>query len=190
VARDRFEWRRRRPRRAAGRLGWSAFLAAFICGPAWLIFSNEPARTDEGALNPLALVIPALVVFFGLLLVPYTLALIRRPVVGGDHYALVARPGVGRTMVLPWAQIGELAAIEIDEDLFLLVRCVPQLTRSGDWPRWWDQAHLRSAKRNAAVASAYDLAVPMNDFEGTTDALLAELRRWAPHHVVVVNRVR
>jgi hypothetical protein len=188
AARDRFQWRRRPPKRAAARLGWSACLALFIGAPAWLIFGSEPAAADDGAVNPLALVIPVLGVFFAAVLAPQVLALVRRPVVGGDHYALTVRPGVGRTLVLPWAQVAEVTATEIDEDLYLLVRCLPQSRRSGDWPRWSDQAHLRSAKRDTPWVSAYDLAVPMNDFDGTARSLLGEVYAWAPSHVLVVDR--
>jgi hypothetical protein len=190
VARDHFVWRRRRPRRAVGRLGWTAFLAALTCTASWLVFGDEPSQADDGAVNPLAFVFPVVAAFFLVVLVPQALALVRRPVVSGDHYALTVRPGVARTLVLPWAQIGELVAMDVDDEPYLLIRCVPLLTRSGDWPRWWDKAHLRSAKRSAAMASAYDLAVPMNDFDGEPEILLAQMARWAPGHVGVVNRLR
>lgn len=189
MARDKFVWRRRRPGRALGRLGWTVFLAASIIAPAWFVFGAEPSRVDGGALNPLAFVVPTIVGFFALTLIPQTLALVRRPVVAGSHYALTVRPGVARTLVLPWAQIGELVAIEVDEEAYLLIRCMPLNARSGDWPRWWDQAHLRTARRSAAMASAYDLAVPLGEFEDDPDYLMVELGRWAPRHVGVVNRM-
>jgi hypothetical protein len=163
------------------------FVTVVVCAPAWLIFSDEPGKADNGAVNPLALVVPVIGLIFALLLFPQVLALVRRPVVAADHYALTVRPGVARTLVLPWAQIAEVAAMDVDDEPILLVRCAPQYGRSGDWPRWWDKAHLRSAKRSAALASAYDLAVPMNDFYGTPQSLLADLARWAPAHVAIVN---
>ena len=190
MARNRVVWRRRQPRRAAGRLGWTVILTCLVCGPAWLIFAHEPTSAEDGAVNPLALIVPVLAVLFGLGLLTQVLGRIRRPVVSADHYALTVRPGVIRTLVLPWAQIAELAAMEVDDDPFLLIRCAPQLSRSGDWPRWWDQANLRSAKRSAAAVSAYDLAVPMADFVGAPKNLLIELARWAPEHVTVANRGR
>jgi hypothetical protein len=184
---ERVEWQRRPPRRAAGRLGWTAFLGVFVCGPAWLIFSGEPGHTDDGAVNPLALVAPSLVLLFVLLLVPQVLALVRRPRVLADHYALEVRPGVGRTLVLPWAQLTELALVRIDEEPFLLVRCGPRSGRAADWPRFWDQGHLRSARRGNAVATGYDLAVPLDDFLGAPVDLLANLSRRVPRHVTIVN---
>jgi hypothetical protein len=189
VARDKFVWRRRRPIRALGRLGWTVFLGASIATPAWFVFGAEPLRVDDGALNPLAFVVPLVAAFFTMLLVPQVLALFRRPVVSGTHYALTVRPGVARTLMLPWAQIGELVAIDVDDEPYLLIRCVPLMARSGDWPRWWDKAHLRAARRGAAIAFAYDLAVPMAEFEREPEELLAELARWAPDHVGIVNRL-
>ncbi len=163
-------------------------MTALVCGPAWLVFVDEPRQADDGAVNPLALIVPSLGVLFGLLWVPHLLALVRRPQVAADHYALTARPGVVRTLVLPWAELAELAVMEVDEEPFLLIRCVPQLHRSGDWPRWWDQAHLRSARRSVAAVSAYDLAVPLDDFLGTPESLLTGLARYAPSHVTIVSR--
>jgi hypothetical protein len=190
VARKRIEWRRRSPRRAVGRVAWTVVAGALAIGPAWLLFGAEPRVTNDGAINPFALVVPLLAILFGLLILVQMLGIARRPVVSADHYALSVRPGVVRTLVLPWAQIAELAAMEVDEEPLLLVRCLPQRSRSADWPRWWDQAHLRTAKRTASVVSAYDLAVPMSDFVGTPRDLLAELAWWAPDHVTVADRGR
>ncbi len=187
VVRERVVWRRRSARRAAGRLGWTVFLAAFVCAPTWLIFSGEPFTTSDGAVNPLALVVPALLTLFGLLLVPQVVALVRRPIVSADHYALTVRPGVGRTLVLPWAQLAEIAGRTVDEETFLFVRCGQPTARSGDWPRWWDQAQLRSAQRGLATLSVYDLAVPMEEFQGGPQDLLRVLAQCAPDHVVVID---
>jgi hypothetical protein len=190
VARKRIEWRRRSPTRAVSRVGWTVVAAVLAVGPAWLLFGTEPQVTDDGAVNPFALVVPLLMTLFGLLIVVQVLAIVRRPVVSADHYALSVRPGVVRTLVLPWAQIAELATMEVDDEPLLLIQCVPQVSRSADWPRWLDQAHLRSAKRVAAVVSAYDLAVPMADFLGSPRNLLGELGWWAPDHVTVTDRGR
>lgn len=188
MARNGVEWRHRSPRRAAARLGWTLFLAGLACAAAYLVFGDEPREADSGAVNPLALVVPTLVGFVALLLVPQILALVRRPVVAADHYALTVRPGLVRTLVLPWAQIAELATMEVADDPYLLIICVARFGRSGDWPRWWDQGHLRSARRGAAAATAYDLAVPMNDFVGTPESLLVDLAKYAPAHVTVARR--
>jgi hypothetical protein len=189
VASDRIVWKRRRPNRAAGRLAWTAFVAVSVSLPTWLLFGSEPAQADNGALNPLALVAPAVVGIFGLVLIPQIVALVRRPVVSADHYALVVRPGVGRTLVLPWAQVAELTVVDLDEEYIMLVRCRPEPRASGDQPRWWDQGTLRSVVRGAAFASAYDLAVPMADFLGSPESLLADLGVCAAPHVVLVLRV-
>ena len=181
-------WRRRTPRRAAGRLVWTGAVSVVVCAAAWLLFGGEPRDAGGGALNPFFLVVPMVGTLFGLWVGVQLLSLFRRPVVAADHYALTLRPGVVRTLVLPWAQITELATVEVDEEPFLLVQCRPQRYRSGDWPRWWDKTHLRSAKRAAAAVAAYDLAVPMSDFAGTPMKLLAELALWAPDHVTIADR--
>lgn len=188
MAGEKVVWSRRRPRRAAGRLGWTAFLAVLICGPAWLLFADEPGAAADGAVNPLSLVVPSLGVLFAIALIPQLLALIRRPIFAADHYALTVRPGAARTLVLPWAQVAEVATMEIDEEDFLLIRCSPVARPSGDLPRWWDQAHLRTAKRGAPAASAYDLALPLDDFDGRPNQLLDELSQYAPDHVTLATR--
>ncbi|HLT09555.1 MAG TPA: hypothetical protein VK028_01955 [Micromonosporaceae bacterium] len=181
-------WTLRRPRRAAGRLAWTAFVACLVCGPAWLLFGDEPPEAADGAVNPLALVVPTLAILFGLALVPNVLALVRRPKLAADHYALTVRPGVARTLILPWAAVAEVATMEIDEEDFLLVRCTPAGRHLGDQPRWWDQANLRSAIRGAPAASAYDLAVPLADFAARPEVILADLAEIAPGHVTLASR--
>jgi hypothetical protein len=188
LASDRVTWNRRRPKRAAGRLAWSVFVALAAGGPAWLLFGSEPWQADGGALNPLALVAPIVLTFFGIALVPQVIALVRRPIVACDYYALTVRPGVGRTMVLTWAQIAEIVVVDLEEEQMMLIRCRPVLRGSADTPRWWDQATLRSVIRGAAFASAYDLAVPMSDFLGSAESLLADLGTCAPEHVALLLR--
>lgn len=170
-----------------GRVGWTAVAGALAVGPAWLLFGSEPGVTKDGAVNPFSLVVPLLLSLFGVLILVQVVGIGRRPAVAADHYALFARPGVVRTLVLPWAQIAELAIIEVDDEPLLLVRCQPQPHRSADWPRWLDQAHLRSARRVAAVVTAYDLAVPMADFVGTPGNLLGTLAMGAPEHVTIAD---
>lgn len=163
-------------------------MAVAVCASSWLLFGGEPTDAGNGALNPFALVVPLVGTLFGLWVGVQVLALVRRPIVAANNYALTVRPGVVRTLVMPWAQITELAMVEVDDEPFLLVQCAPRRYRSGDWPRWWDKTHLRSAKRAAAAVSAYDLAVPMTDFVGTPMKLLAELALWAPDHITIADR--
>jgi hypothetical protein len=190
-SRDRIVWRRRPPKRAAVRLGWTALAAGFVCGPTWLLFGGESLRASEGALNPLALIIPALAALFAVLFVPQVLGLFRRPIVAADHYALTVRPGAGRTLVMPWAQLAELCTVQVDEEPVLLIRCGVRRVSSADWPRWWDQGLLRSARRSRVdePIAAYDLAVSMSDFVGAPDNLLNALAAWAPDHVVVLSKI-
>lgn len=188
MAGKRTQWQRRRPTRALGRVLWTAVVAVFVLGPAWLLFGAEPRDTDGGAVNPFALVVPLAMVLFGSVLAVQILALVRRPSVVVDHYALTVRPGMGRTLVLPWAEIDELATVKVNDEPLLLVRCLPAQRRSADWPRWWDQAHLRAARGATAAVSSYDLAVPLAEFVGSPRSLLEQLSGWAPHRVTVVQR--
>ncbi|MGE5829151.1 MAG: hypothetical protein ACM30G_12445 [Micromonosporaceae bacterium] len=191
VSPDQVVWRHRPPRRAAVRLGWNAAGATLILAPAWLLFGDEPWTVESGAVNPLALLIPGLGVIFGCLLAVPALGLVRRPIVSADHYALTVRPGIVRTLVLPWAQLVELAAVPVDDEPMLLVRCGPRQRHSGDWPRWWDRAELRAARRarRSEAISSYHLAVPMNDFAGRPSTLLTTLTSLAPGHVTLVDRL-
>ena len=190
MARKRIEWRRKSPRRAVGRVGWTAVAAALALGPAWLLFGAEPQVIDDGAVNPFALVVPLLAALFGLLILVQVLAIVRRPVVSADHYALSVRPGVVRTLVLPWGRSPSWPRWRWTRSRCCSSGACQQVSRSADWPRWLDQAHLRSAKRVAARVSAYDLAVPMGEFLGTPRDLLGELAWWAPDHVTVADRGR
>ncbi len=164
------------------------FVGLAVCGPAWLIFGSEPRAAADGALNPLVLIVPSLLVGFGVALVPPAIGLVRRPLLAADHYAVTVRPGILRTLVLAWAQLAELAVVEVDSEVFLLLRCNALPVRSADLPRWWDQAYLRSVRRDLATASAYDLAVPIGDFVGEPGDLVAELASLAPAHVAVFDR--
>jgi hypothetical protein len=182
------EWKRRPPGRAAARLAWTLCYTGLACGAAYLFVGDEPRTAPGGAVNPLALVLPTLLGIAGVVLVPQILALVRRPAVSADEYAFRVRPGIVRTLVLPWAGITELATMDIADEPHLLVMCAAQPAPSGDRPRWWDRGHLRSAKRGAAAVTAYDLAVPMSDFVGTPQDLLMDLAQYAPKHVTVARR--
>jgi hypothetical protein len=182
------EWKRRPPGRAAARLAWTLCHTGLACAAAYLFFGDEPRGAPGGAVNPLAMVVPTVFGLAGLVLVPQILALVRRPAVSADQRAFTVRPGIVRTLVLPWAQVTELATMDIADEPYLLVMCAAQPTPSGDRPRWWDQGHLRSAKRGAAAVTAYDLAVPMTDFVATPQDLLLDLAQYAPPHVTVARR--
>jgi len=189
AARKRVTWASRRPRRVLGRVVWTWFGAVVASGVAWLLFGDEPFRSANGAFNPLVLVLPLVVLFFLLVSALPVLAIVRRPVLTADNYALTVRPGSLRTLVLPWAQIAELALVMVDEDPYLFIRCAARSRTSGDWPRWWDQGRLRVVRRMEGAAHAYDLALYMHDFAGPPPRLFAALARWAPAHVTLATRV-
>jgi hypothetical protein len=118
--------------------------------------------------------------------IPLVLAVVRRPLIVADHYALSIRPGIWRTLLVPWAGITEVAAVTVREVPLLLVRCDPVRSRSGDRLRWWDQRVLRSG---GDLTAGYHLAVRMDEFVGEPAAQLVALAAWAPGQVYVTNRL-
>jgi hypothetical protein len=169
-------------------LAWTSVLAVAVCGLAALVFGNEPDRATDGSRNPFVLVVPVLIVVFTVILLGHALAVVRRPVLRTTRYALTVRPGIVRTLVLPWAELAELTLVDLDEDTYLLVRCAPVPVSSGDRPRWWDQAQLRAVRRGLPQGSAYDLAVPVAEFLGSPETLFAQLAAAVPMHIAMFDR--
>jgi hypothetical protein len=190
---ERIEWRRAFPTHAVAVLGWYGGVAGAVLGLVLLLFGDEPARLDDGATNPLA-TIPAVAVVVALVgAVPFILALVRRPVVAANHYALTVRPGVLRTLVLPWSHITGVAVRRVGREHYLLVGCRRALDALGDHPRWIDQGALRTLLRGSrharAAAADYDLAVRMRNFVGEPNAQLGTLAAFAPDHVLIASDV-
>jgi hypothetical protein len=186
---ERIEWRRAFPSRALAALAWYVALAGVVFGLVWALFGDEQALLDDGRPNPLAVVVPLASVLAFVGCVPLVLALVRRPLVAADHYALTVRPGTVRTLVLPWVRITCVAARRIDRESYLLVRCRRDLEALGDHPTWLDQRVLRAARRapRAGRAQDFDLAVRLRDFVGQTNWQLATLAAFAPAHVLIAR---
>lgn len=176
------EWRRRFPTRVVRSLAWYLLAAGTIIAVVWLLFGAEPRRLPSGEANPLALLPLLTTILAGLGALPLVAALVRRPRVGADHYALYLRPGTGRTLLLPWATVTEITAATAAGRPFLLVALRPAGSQPGDRPRWFDQAALRSA---ASMAAGFDLAVRLDDFIGDPAEQLASLAAWAPGRVSI-----
>ncbi|HET8681553.1 MAG TPA: hypothetical protein VFM54_06730 [Micromonosporaceae bacterium] len=197
----RIEWRRAFPFRALGVLAWYVILGAAALVAAIVLFGSEPATLSSGRLNPLSLAPAVVGVLVAAIGVPVVLALLRRPIVSADHFALTVRPGYLRTLMLPWAHITEVATYAGRGETFLLVRCGGRRDdRLGDWPHWWDRSVLRSAARASRMSrlqrgrgpavAGYHLAVRMGEFAGSPQAQLAALCSVAPDHVVVASERR
>ena len=184
--------RRRFPFPVLYQASWYLLIAAVVDAALWGIFGPEPLR-PAGRLNPLALLPRAAVVVAACGLVPFAVALFRRPRLAADHYALTVRPGIGRQLILPWASIAEIACRRPDSDepggdSFLLVRLVPTAADPlTDRPHWWDKAALRAARRQYPSAAAFDLAIRHRRFAGPPRAQLAWLAAFAPPHVVITR---
>lgn len=181
-------WRRRFPTRAVRRFTWSVVAGGAAAAAAWVLFGAEPDRLASGASNPLALVPPVVTLLAAVFAVLLLLTVVRRPQVVADHYALTVRPGVLRTVLLPWAAVVEVAGVTVRGEPLLLVRCDLDRGRGrpGDRPRWSDRGVLRAS---GAGAAGYHLAVRMDEFAGPPRAKLAALAAWAPEQVRITDRL-
>jgi hypothetical protein len=189
---ERIEWRRAFPSRPLTVLVWYVVLAAFALGLAWMLFGDEPERLDDGSFNSLAIVVPLTVAVALIGAAPLVLAVIRRPIVAADHYALTVRSGPLRTLVLPWARIVHVAVRQVGREAYLLVRCRQSLDALGDHPTWVDQGVLRAVLRvrsGQSLAGEFDFAVRLRDFVGEPNAQLATLAAFAPDHVFIASDV-
>jgi hypothetical protein len=183
---ERIEWRRSFPSRSLAGLGWYVVFAVVVIAAILLLFGDEPDRLDSGQPNRLAnlpMWTEAIAVVGA---VPFVLAVIRRPRVAANHFALTIRPGWIRTLVLPWVHVAEVAVTEVEGERYLLVRCRPDLDRMGDTPHWVDQTVLRVlAREDSRKARHFDLAVRMRDFTPGVEGQLAALAAFAPDHVLI-----
>jgi hypothetical protein len=186
---DRIEWRRAFPGRALKLVGVCAAAGGFAVVAAWVLFGDEPATLNSGDVNPLASVpqwtMLAAAAVVGASFVP----LARRPCVAATQHALSVRPGVLRTVLLPWATIVEITGVRSAGEEFLLVRLQPGLDALGDHPGYWDKAVLRAAARGYPRAVEFDLAVRMREFAGTGPAKMAALAAYAPEKVDITSRL-
>jgi hypothetical protein len=190
---DRIEWRRAFPTHALALLAWYVAVGGAALGLILLLFGDEPARLDSGATNPLATIPPVAVIVALIGATPLVVSVFRRPMVAANHYALTVRPGMLRTLVLPWSHITGLVVHQDGTEAYLLVGCRRALDALGDHPRWTDQAVLRSLERGAragrGITSEFDLAVRVRDFVGEPNAQLATLAAFAPDHVMIASDV-
>jgi hypothetical protein len=186
---DRIEWRRAFPGRALKVVGSCAAAGGLAVAAAWVFFGDEPAVLNTGDPNPLASVpqwtMVAAAAVVGASLVP----VFRRPTVAATHYALSVRPGILRTLLLPWATIAEITGVRAGGEEFLLLRLQPGMDALGDHPGYWDQAVLRAAGRGYPRAVEYHLAVRMREFAGTAPAKVSALAAYAPENVDITSRL-
>jgi hypothetical protein len=193
---ERIEWQRGFPVRALTVFGWYVGIGLAVVAVAWVLFGSEPRQVDSGERNPLAYVPIGTALLIAALAVPVLLTVLRRPHVSADHFALTVRPGSVRTLVLPWAHVAEVAGYALGDESFLLVRCDGSRDHLGDRPLWCDRGCLRTAvwaagRRRAGETglAAYDLGVRMDEFVGPARAKLMALARYAPGHVLVIDKL-
>ena len=185
---ERIEWRRSFPSRSLAGLGWYVIVAVLIVAAVLLLFGSEPKTLDTGGPNPLANIPMWAEVLVGIGAIPFVLAVVRRPRVAANHFALTVRPGWVRTLVLPWSHVAEVTTADIAGERYLLVRCRAGLDSMGDSPRWVDQTVLRAiAREGSRKAKRFDLAVRLRDFTPAVDGQMSALAAFAPDHVLIAN---
>lgn len=191
---DRISFRRRFPTRlmweTVGYLTVAAGAAAMVI----LLFGREPARLSDGTTNPLRYLPYATIALLALGLVPFLVALIRRPLVRANRRGIALRPGCLAIRRMPWTWVVEIAGYAVatpaGSEAYLLVQCADHVGASPKRPRWWDQGILREAVRaTGGTANRYHLAVRMRDFQESPVEQLSLLAELAPSHVKVIDRL-
>jgi hypothetical protein len=186
---DRIEWRRAFPSRALKVVVSCTAAGGLAVAAAWVLFGEEPATLNTGEPNPLASVpqwtMVAAAAVVGVSFVP----VFRRPTVAATHYALSVRPGILRTLLLPWATIAEITGVRAGGEEFLLLRLQPGLDALGDHPGYWDKAVLRAVGRDYPRAADFHLAVRMREFAGEARAKVSALAAYAPENVDITSRL-
>ncbi|GAA0738069.1 hypothetical protein Drose_01325 [Dactylosporangium roseum] len=119
---ERIEWPRGFPSRSLSTLVWYVVSAGLVVLLVRGLFADEPEILVSGADNPLADAPMWTLVLAVVGAIPMLLAVVRRPRVGADHFALTVRPGWIRTLVLPWSRVADVAMVEIEEERYLVVR--------------------------------------------------------------------
>lgn len=187
---ERIEWRRSFPSRSLVTLAWYALSAALACGLVRGLFADEPEVLPSGADNVLADLPMWTVVLATVGATPLVLAVVRRPRVGANHFALTVRPGWIRTLVLPWSRVAQVTLMEVGGEQYLLVRLRAGLDRTGTNPAWLDQNVIRElSKTPSKRTSGFDVAVRLRDFAGGPDGQLAALAAFAPDQVLIANQL-
>jgi hypothetical protein len=187
---ERIEWRRSFPSRSLVSLAWYVLCAALAVGLIRGLFADEPATLPSGAGNPLADLPMWTVALAAVGSTPFVLAVLRRPRVGANHFALTIRPGWIRTLVLPWSRVAQVALMDVGGERYLLVRLRAGLDRTGTNPAWPDQHVIRElSKTPSKRARGFDVAVRLRDFVGGPDGQLAALAAFAPDQVLIANHL-
>jgi hypothetical protein len=125
VAGERIEWRRAFPRRAVRMLTGCTVAAALAAALGWAMFGTEPATLNTGAANPLAVVPQWTLALAAAVVAVAAVPVLRRPLVAASHMTLHVRPGVFRTLALPWTTVAEITGVDTPAGEFLLVRLTP-----------------------------------------------------------------
>ncbi|GAA1025891.1 hypothetical protein GCM10009557_01570 [Virgisporangium ochraceum] len=194
VAGERIEWRRAFPRRAVRMLTGCTVAAALVAALGWAMFGTEPATLNTGAANPLAVVPQWTLALVAAAVAAAAVPVLRRPLVAASHVTLHVRPGVFRTLALPWTTVAAITGVDTPAGEFLLVRLTPHAAdRPGpqdpDRPGFWDRTVLRAATRAYPPAAGYDLAVRLGDYTGTSAAKEAGLAAYSPESVEITSRL-
>ena len=156
---------------------------------------TEPGTLDSGEPNPVAALPGFFTVMAVLGAVCSLVPLVRPPRLMVNHFGLRVRPSFGKSLLIPWSNVEELAAINVGSrrrgSAFLLLATDVYLGRGGsDRPGFLGRSGLREANRaTEGLVAGFDLAVRCKDFALEPQQLLARLASYAPGHVQVVDRL-
>ncbi|MFC4334138.1 hypothetical protein [Salininema proteolyticum] len=173
-------------------------LAGYLAGAAgvyavmkWLT-SVEPAVLDSGQDNPVVRIPLFLASLACLGALFFIVPLVRRPRLAANHFGLRIRPGFTKTLVIPWSNIEEIAAITVTgrRPVSYLLLATDSYLGLGDRPSFTDRTVLREANRaTEGLVSGFDVAVRCQDFALSPGKQLAQLASYAPGHVRIVDRL-
>lgn len=181
-------------RRISSLVLYSLACAAVIAALIGLVHT-EPGTLDSGEPNPVA-ALPGFFTVMALLgATCFLVPLVRPPKLMANHFGLRVRPSFGKSLLIPWSNVEELAAIHVGSrrrgTSYLLFAADVYLGRGGsDRPGFIGRSVLREANRaTEGLVAGFDLAVRCKDFAPEPQALLARLASYAPGHVQVVDRL-
>ncbi|MBO3734205.1 hypothetical protein [Glycomyces niveus] len=181
-------------RRISSLVLYSVACTALIVG-LFLLVRTEPETLDSGEPNPVA-ALPGFFTVMALLgAASFLVPLVRPPKLMVNHFGLRVRAGFGKSLLIPWSNVEELAAIHVGSKRrgasYLLFAADSYLGRGGsDRPGFLGRSVLREANRaTEGLVAGFDLAVRCKDFALEPQQLLARLASFAPGHVQVVDRL-
>ncbi|WP_025273051.1 hypothetical protein [Haloglycomyces albus] len=194
--RRKTEWitiRRRTPlRRLSTLAAYSFAMVCVVLFTVWLT-DTEPRHLDSQQTNPVTALPPFIMTLAAIGALFFLVPLLRRPLLQANHFGVKIRPSFTKTLVIPWSNIEEIAAITVSggrRSVSYLLLATDTYLGLGDRPRFSDRSVLREANRaTEGLVAGFDVAIRCEDFHPSPDKQLAQLASYAPGHVRIVDRL-